>query len=305
MYVPSKSPVHRVLLKRRTPVNRLIDEVARPPWVMDDGPPRFWPYSPNNSPSLLPDRAILFTSETTLSLSKDQNSDSLSDVLDTEGLRTYLSGYTTVNASLDDALQAANAPGLDQRKPVLLLGELANPYRLQDMKMGPLPLFTVRLEGVCTTWSDGLDPRETQPGVHHVTLARTPGWWETVHLGMATLDQLKLIRSWIENGVRGSWRPVKLGEGELRIEHDPLLEPPSAADIDWDGQHEVVKRSAPAPSGPSIDLGSVMALVHTRQGCYNNRGRLARCAHLQQRAFHEGLFRRGSSHRWDSVLTVQ
>ena len=161
----------------------------------------------------------------------DQKSDSLSDVLDTEGLRTYLSGYTTANASLGNALQAANAPGLDQRKPVLLLGELANPYRLQDMKMGPLPLFTVRLEGVCTTWSDGLDPRETQPGVHHVTLARTPGWWETVHLGMATLDQLKLIRSWIENGVRGSWRPVKLGEGELRIEHDPLLEPPSAADM--------------------------------------------------------------------------
>ena len=118
-------------------------------------------------------------------------------------------------------------------------------------------------------------------------------------------DQLKRIRTWIENGVRGSWRPVKLGEGSLRIEQDGFVEPPTMADVHWDGQHERVERSPPRPSGASIDLASVMVLVHTRQGCYNNRGRLARCAHIQQRAFHEGMFRRGSSYRWETVLTVQ
>lgn len=276
-----------------------------PPYGMDDGSPRLWPYSPNNSPSLLPDRAMLFTSATTLTLSSESKGEAVDDVLDVDGLRSYFAGYQTATSSLGEALLAEGVAGLEQRKPVLLLGELANPYRLQDIKIGPLPMFPVRLEGVCTTWSDGLDPRESQPGVHHVTLARTPGWWETVHIGMATVEQLKLVRSWIENGVRGSWRPVKLAEGALRIEHDSLLESPLATEIQWDGQHEVVERSPPNPTGPSIDLGAVMALVHTRQGCYNNRGRLARCVHLQQRAFHEGMFRRGSSFRWDAVLSVQ
>ena len=272
---------------------------------MDDVSPRLWPYSPNNSPTPLPNRSLLFTPTTTLTLVGHHDRDAKDDVLDLEGLRSHCSKYSTSGTPLNEALRAAGAPSLDERKPVLLLGELANPYRLQDINIGPMPILTVRIEGICTTWSDGLDPRETQPGVHHVTLARTPGWWETVHLGMATVDQLKRIRTWIENGVRGSWRPVKLGEGSLRIEQDGFVEPPTMADVHWDGQHERVERSPPRPSGASIDLASVMVLVHTRQGCYNNRGRLARCAHIQQRAFHEGMFRRGSSYRWETVLTVQ
>lgn len=271
---------------------------------MEDISPRLWPYSPNNSPAPLPPRSFLFTSAKVLVLSApcDHVTD---EPLNIDGLRRIADEYQHSTGALSALLQAADAPGLDARKPVLLLGELANPYRLRDINIGVLPVLRVRLEGVCTTWSDGLDARDMQPGVHHVTLARTPGWWETVHLGLATVEQLKRIRTWIENGVPGSWRPVRLDEGSLRLEGDAPLDPPQVDDVAWDGTVERVERPTPSPSGPSIDLSAVMALVHTRQGCYNNRGRLARCAHLQQRAFHEGLFRRGSSHRWDAVLKVR
>jgi len=271
---------------------------------MEDTAPRLWPYSPNNSPVPLPPRSFLFTPSNVLVLSPPAESVA-DESLSIDGLRGVAAGYSHSTGDLPTLLQAGQAPGLDVRKPVLLLGELANPYRLQDINIGPLPVLRVRLEGVCTTWSDGLDSRDMQPGVHHVTLARTPGWWEAVHLGLATVEQLKRIRTWIENGVSGSWRPVRLGEGVVRLEGDAPLDPPSSDDIAWDGTVERVERPTPVPSGPMVDLSAVMALVHTRQGCYNHRGRLARCAHLQQRAFHEGLFRRGSSHRWDAVLKVR
>jgi hypothetical protein len=47
-----------------------------------------------------------------------------------------------------------------------------------------------------------------------------------------------------------------------------------------------------------------MVPIHTRHGCYDNRGRLARATHLPQRQFHEGMFRRGSSMKWNDVLEI-
>ncbi len=137
-----------------------------------------------------------------------------------------------------------------------------------------------------------------------MTLARTPGWWEHSHLGMATVEQMKALVAWLENGVRGSWRPVKLAEGSIRLAEEPDLEPPTKGDITWDGVVERVDLTMPAPTGPMIDLSALMVPIHTRQGCYNHRGRLSRCAHMNQRDFHDNLFRKGSSHRWDDVLSV-
>lgn len=272
---------------------------------MKDISPRLWTYSPANSPIPLPDRPLLFTPETVISLSSFSSNCSHDETLNRKGVETYVAGFGNESTSLSDLLLAHDAPPLAERKAVLLLGELANPYRLQDMGMGALPLIPVRLEGLCRTWADALDPRESYPGVHHVTLARTPGWWELAYIGMASKDQLMLIKEWLENGIRGSWRPVKLGEGNLRFEHDMALQPPHEGDVQWDGTEEHVSIPIPEATGPSLDLNDIMVLVHARQGCYNHRGRLARCAHINQRSFHENLFRKGSSHRWDAILTLR
>ncbi|MGB0515722.1 MAG: hypothetical protein ACPGKR_02125 [Poseidonia sp.] len=271
---------------------------------MHEGSPRRWPYSANNSPLALPERPILFTPEEVVLLDGFAGEVS-NDELRGDALQAYVRRFGTTNHSLEELLASANAAPLEQRRPILLQGELANPYRLRDINMGPLPLLTVRLEGICRTWADGLDPRDTYPGVHHVTLARTPGWWERSHIGLATKEQLKLIRDWLDNGVRSTWRPVKLAEGGVRFEHDAELTPPSSTDVEWDGSTERVSLVAPPPTGPSMALDELLVVVHTRQGCYNHRGRIARCVHMHQRQFHEGLFRKGSSHRWNEILTLK
>ena len=271
---------------------------------MHQGSPRLWPYSGNNSPLPLPEHPILFTQNEVVTLAHFEGTPG-NEPLDGLALKAYASRYGTADMSLEALLQSHHAPGLDERRPVLLQGELANPYRLQDMNMGPFPVLSVRLEGICRTWSDGLDPRDAYPGVHHVTLARTPGWWESSHIGLATKEQLKTIREWLNNGVKGTWRPVKLGEGGVRFEHGPLPLPPSSSDVEWDGSVERVSRPAPDPTGPPLDLDGLLVVAHARQGCYNHRGRLARCVHMNQRQFHDTLFRKGSSHRWDDVLTLR
>jgi len=270
---------------------------------MHEGSPRRWPYSANNSPLALPEHPVLFTSDEVMLLDGFQG-EAGDEVLHGSTLKAYLKRFGTTTKSLDELLSEASAPSVEERRPILLQGELANPYRLQDIGIGPLPLLTVRLEGICRTWADGLDPRDAYPGVHHVTLARTPGWWERSHIGLATKDQLKRIRDWLDNGVRSTWRPVKLGEGGVRFEHAPL-EPPSVDEVEWDGTTERVSSPSPPPSGPSISLDDLLVVVHTRQGCYNHRGRIARCVHMHQRPFHETLFRKGSSHRWDEIITLR
>ena len=266
--------------------------------------PKLWPYSVNTSPLPLPSQAILYTPGAVIDLQFTNTLTSLSPTLSGETLQAYIAQYRSGTSTLEELLLAHNAAPLAERRPILLQGELANPYRLQDIGMPALPLLPVRLEGLCRTWADGLDPRDTYPGIHHVTLARTPGWWEMSVIGFATKEQLKLIREWLENGVSNSWRPVKLAEGTIRFEH-AILEPPSAQDVDWDGTMERVTRPMPEASGPALDLDALLVVVHTRQGCYNHRGRIARCVHMQQRAFHDNLFRKGSSHRWDAILSVR
>ena len=272
---------------------------------MEGTSPRLWPYAANNSPLPLPSHPVLYTQRAVIDLQfkGDTMAESVEE-LDLEGLRAYARHYASATADLDALLLADGSEPISERRPLLLQGELANPYRLQDMGMSTMPLLPVRLEGICRTWADSLDPRDAYPGVHHVTLARTPGWWESAVIGFATKEQLKQFRDWLDNGQRNAWRPVKLGEGGLRMEHAELT-PPLKEDIEWDGQVERVAVSPPPPTGPLVSLDALLVVVHTRNGCYNHRGRLARCVHMQQRAFHEQLFRKGSSHRWDEILTLR
>ena len=134
----------------------------------------FGPYSPANSPIALPDRPILCSANEVVTLFNSDDVPDFTTKLDGKALTSYLAGYGTENDSLDAVLGAQGVAPMAQRRPILLLGELANPYRLQDINIGPLPVFPVRIEDVCRTWADGLDTREAYPGVHHVTLARTP-----------------------------------------------------------------------------------------------------------------------------------
>jgi hypothetical protein len=266
--------------------------------------PRLWPYAANNSPLPLPSQAVLFTPSSVVNLNFGGERTPDAEPLNSSAVIDYARGYEANGRLLDDVLMSCGAEPLEHRRPILLQGELANPYRLQEMGMTAMPLLPVRLEDLCRTWADGLDPRDDYPGIHHVTLARTPGWWEASVLGLATKEQLKRIRTWLDNGVPHVWRPVKLAEGAVRFEHE-ILDAPAQGDVEWDGTTERVSKAAPPPTGPRLLLDDLLVVVHTRQGCYNHRGRLARCVHMQQRAFHDQLFRKGSSHRWNEVLSVR
>jgi hypothetical protein len=96
---------------------------------------------------------------------------------------------------------------------------------------------------------------------------------------------------------------VKPAEGMLHFETQSLM-PPTPEDISWNGSVESVEVQAPAFTGPEIDLKQVMVAIHANYGCYDNRGRLSRCAHIGQRDFHENVFRRGSSKKWADILDI-
>jgi hypothetical protein len=266
--------------------------------------PRLWTYSSSNSPLQLPSSSILFTQRQLIPLEHPEFQDT-SKVLSREDLMTIAQSYQHENRGLDQLLQENNAPLLSERFPILLAGECANPYRLQDMMMGPLPLLFVRLEHLCRTWADSLDAREVKPGIHHVTLARSEGWWEPTLLGLATRPQMKQILEWLNEGNRDAWKPMKLDEGALRFETNRDLPLPTSSDLTWDGEHEKIATEMPLPNGPSISMSDIFVPIHVRLGCYNNRGRLARCLHINQRDFHEKLFRRGSSFKWNELLSTK
>ena len=65
------------------------------------------------------------------------------------------------------------------------------------------------------------------------------------------------------------------GEHPSRMKNQ-IWSPPQKRDITWDGVVERVELTMPAPTGPMIDLSATsMVPIHTRQGCYNHRGRLS------------------------------
>jgi hypothetical protein len=268
---------------------------------MRDTSPRLWPYAPANSPVALPESPLFFTNSTLRELTPPPNSPE--GQLSGLALQAYCASFTSSEGTVEHLLAEQSAPPMSQRRPFLLLGELANPYRLQDIRIGAMPIYTVRMTDLSRTYADGLDPRDTYPGVHHITLARTAGWWEKTHMAMATVEQMKAMVFWLDNGRSNTWKPVKPAEGSLHFEHE-TIEGPSPEDIVWDGEKELVERTPPPTNGPQIDLSSTMVPIHTRYGCYDNRGRLARAMHLPQRQFHEGMFRRGSSMKWNDVLDI-
>ncbi|MDE0858089.1 MAG: hypothetical protein OSA38_05930 [Candidatus Poseidoniaceae archaeon] len=268
---------------------------------MRDSSPRLWPYAPSNSPVALPEHPLFYSPSALSDLTPP--TDAPAGPLAGADLQSYCSAFTSPDGTVDELLAAHDAPPMSERRPFLLLGELANPYRLQDIRMGPLPIFTVRLTDLCRTYADGLDSRDTYPGVHHITVARTHGWWERTHMTMATVEQMKAMITWLDNDRLGTWKPVKPAEGALHFEFEPIMAP-THDEIVWDGENENIEREAPPVTAPEVVIGQVMVPIHIRHGCYDNRGRLARTAHLPQRQFHQDMFRRGSSMKWNTVLKI-
>ncbi|MEK9731238.1 MAG: hypothetical protein VW230_05720 [Candidatus Poseidoniales archaeon] len=266
--------------------------------------PRLWTYSSSNSPVLIPHTSILFTQNHVYTLESPEFEDVEKELHRTE-LLELASKYHHEQTKLDILLQQHQAPTLSERFPILLAGECANPYRMQDMNIGPIPLLIVRLEHLCRTWADSLDAREVKPGIHHVTLARSEGWWEQTMIGLATKPQMKAIIEWMNEGNRDSWKAVKLDEGGIRLQSQSNIVCPTTSDIAWDGEQETVTASMPAADGPIVSNSEIFVPLHVRLGCYNNRGRISRCAHINQRDFHEKLFRRGSSFKWNEVISTK
>ena len=265
--------------------------------------PRMWPYEPSNSPLPLPPQPLVFTQDELHWIQSEQLD---AEAMTCDELKSSVATWKTGSGtSIDAILEKEGVPLMADRRLILLLGELANPRRLADIGAGPLPIINVRIDDICRTWTDTLDPRMMNPGVHHVTVARTHGWWETTHLGFATMPQVRQLMEHLEDGSRGKWKPGKLAEGQLHVIHDATLSPPSVDDLVWDGETERVEIERPPFDGPALPIVEVFTPIHTRQGCYNHRGRLARCVHHLHRAFHNNIFRRGSARQWDDVVSVQ
>ncbi len=265
--------------------------------------PRMWPYEPSNSPLPLPPQPLVFTQHHLHWVNAERfDAENMTD----DELKEHVGKWkTTSGVSIDALLQQEGVSSMDERRLILLTGELANPCRLADIDAGPLPIINVRIDDICRTWTDTLDPRMMNPGVHHVTIARTFGWWEGTHLGFATMPQVRKLMEYLGDGSRGKWKPGKLAEGQLHVLHDTTLAAPTIDDLQWDGESEHVELERPPFDGPELPLGEIFTPLHTRQGCYNHRGRLARCVHHLHRGFHNNIYRRGSARQWDDVVTVQ
>jgi len=266
--------------------------------------PRLWPYSQSNSPGQRLTHSAIVTSDDVIDVVNSDSLDPSHICVSNDDMLAILRTYKCQGLDMDVWLANHQQPLLADRRCVVLAGEFSNPYRLVDVGLGIVPIFSVRLEGICRTWADSLDAREANPGVHHVTLARSAGWWEGTHIGMLTPEQFRTMMQWLDNGQRGTWRPAKLGEGLIRLSLNED-EPPSKTDIDWDGEEEIVKLSIPLGTGPQLPLREIIVPLHAKVGCYNHRGRIARCVHYPQREFHENLFRRGSSFPYDAIIHIQ
>ena len=264
--------------------------------------PTMWQYSPSNSPQPLPKSSFLINKTELIPIDLASSKDNQVTI---EQLKQICATSKINDKQLSQYLNQISSPDLLHRKPILLLGELANPFQLSRINIGAMPVFTVRISGVCRTYADSLDARMIQPGIHHVTLARCKGWWELTHMALATSEQMKKMVEWLNNNQRATWRLVKPNEGEIMLEHDSTIPSPPASSIHWDGKEETCLDNPPLPSGPKFPISEVIVPVHTKFGCYDNRGKIIRCNHVSQRDFHTNYFRRGSSKKWHEILQIR
>ena len=134
--------------------------------------PRLWPYEPLNSPLPLPKQPLVFSEDELFWIESEVIP---SESMSVPGLNKTISEWKTESGeSVDSILSRLGVPLMQERKLILLTGELANPSRLYEIGAGPMPIINVRIDDVCRTWNDTLDARMVQPGVHHIWHGEEP-----------------------------------------------------------------------------------------------------------------------------------
>jgi hypothetical protein len=260
-----------------------------------------WQYTPNNSPLPLPKSSFIVSNNEFLSLDLPLIGE---HEISIESIKEAIGNAMVGQEKVSQHLTNHAAPAMNDRRPLLLLGELANPFQLARLGLGIIPVVTVRIRDLCRTYADSLDPRMIQPGVHHITMARSKGWWEKTHLGFVTVQQMKTMIQWLGNGGSTDWRPVKPNEGEIMLEFDSELRHPTMESLSMEGNIEICTDVEPDQNGPKFEVSQVIVPVHTRHGCYDSRGKIIRCYHVGQRDFHTNYFRKGSFMKWQDILTT-
>lgn len=285
----------------------------RLPRIMKPVSPRTWVYSPNASPEPLPKLAWLhnLSSIYPLTAPSPLPVDPNNSVIPKNELLSWVGEHKIIGKdgesidSINQWLKDNSKTPMVDRMILLIPGELGNPYRLADIGISDLPIIPIRMDGICRTYTDVMDGREIQPGVHHITLARSKGWWENTQLAFPDKNQARKMSEWLNDGKGTNWRWLTLSEGEISIVQNLEIIPPSKEMIQWDGEEEWVEETPPPISGPKIDLQDITVFLFTRQGVYNHRGRLARCVHYPQRTFHNDLYRRGSAMPWEETIQAK
>ena len=275
--------------------------------IMQNSSPRAWPWSAASSPEPYPEQAWVQSLRMMHGIVLDEGIKNKTEVTMDEILNWMAESKVILEneeMKLEEWFSANGKSPVAERTPFLLCGELANPYRLVDLGISGMPIFPVRMDGICRVWTDVIDGREVQPGIHHVTLARTTGWWETTWIGLADKEQARVMTEWLNGGRGTAWRWARLAEGELSIHFGEVLFSPQYDQVSWDGEKESVLIEAPPRTGPVIEKSGVRAILFTKQGCYDNRGKLARCVHFKQRQFHDEMFRRGSAGIWNEIIDI-
>ena len=112
---------------------------------MRDSSPRLWPYAPANSPVALPESPLFFSNRTLSVLS--QPSHDATELLTGASLQTYCASFTSPDGTVDELLAEHSAAPMSQRRPFLLLGELANPTGSKTYESALYPSSPSELPG--------------------------------------------------------------------------------------------------------------------------------------------------------------
>ena len=94
-----------------------------------------WPYEPSNSPLPLPPQPVVFTQQHLYWIDAEQIENA---EMSLNEIKTCIADWKTESGlSIDAILQQEDAAPMNERRPILLLGELANPHRLANINAGP------------------------------------------------------------------------------------------------------------------------------------------------------------------------
>ena len=89
--------------------------------------PRLWPYEPLNSPLPLPQQPVIFSEDELFWIEAEPID---AELMSVDELKNTVSDWKSSSGdSIDSILSKLGAPLMQERRLILLVGELANPSR--------------------------------------------------------------------------------------------------------------------------------------------------------------------------------